>query len=104
MVQRAVVCFLASANNGTGNTDAGEEFTMSNTEDGGSGSPDCSLVWVTAEVAETWPAGCKVLIRRTSGDGVTRHVADDWHRPDWVRGKLRSTWKSVEWAMIEMVK
>ena len=76
---------------------------MSKTEVGGSGSPDCSLVWVTADVAETWPVGCKVLIRRTH-DGKTHHEADDWHRPDWVRGKLRSNWMSVEWAMIELDK
>lgn len=32
------------SHNDTGNPDAGEEFTMSKTQDGGSGSPDCSHV------------------------------------------------------------
>lgn len=73
---------------------------MSENEDRNSAALPCSLVWVLADVAESWPVGCKVLIRRTF-DGQTRHEADDFHRPDWVRSKLRGVWTSVEWAMIE---
>jgi hypothetical protein len=35
--------------NATGNPDAGEEWTMSKTEVGGSGSPDCSLTFSAFE-------------------------------------------------------
>ena len=73
---------------------------MSENEDRNSAAPPCALVWVKADVAESWPDGCKVLIRRTF-NGKTQYEADDFHRPDWVRRKLRAIWTSVEWAMIE---
>ena len=59
----------------------------------------CSLAWFGADVAATWPVGCKVLIRRRY-EGSTWYEADNWHRPDWVSSKS----PRIEWAMIEQAE
>lgn len=64
-----------------------------------SGSPDCSLRFVGAEVAKTWPYGAKVLIKRIRSGHAT-YEADNWHRPDWVDLKLQIG-TEVEWMLLE---
>lgn len=58
-----------------------------------------TLTWVPADIAKTFPFGCKVLIRRTY-DGNMWYEVDDWHRPDRVRAKAQA-WPIIKWALLE---
>lgn len=60
------------------------------------------LNWVSADVAEKWPRGCKVLVRTFSRQYDTvNYDVDNFFRSDWISGNHRE-WLDILYARLDL--